>query len=132
MLCSLLLVGKLAARQEDAFYLPAGAAESSLIYLQDLLPPRRFLVNSGVSVSVFPAPPLTSGSGVRLVTADGSSLTCSGSRIIPLCFGYHRFDWPFQLAPVALPILGADFLQHHRLLLYVSNQSVFCPASPGP
>ena len=96
-----------------------------------LLSSRRFLLDSGSSVSVFPAPPSASGSRVRLVTADGSSLTCSGSRIIPLRFGSHRFDWPFQLAPVSLPILGADFLCHHHLLLDVSNQRVFCLASPG-
>ena len=130
-MCSLLLVGKLAARQEDAFSLPAGAPESYLIYLQDFLSSRRFLYDSGASVSIFLAPPSTSGSGVQLVTADCSSLTFSHSRSIPLHFGSHRFDWPFQLAPVALPILGADFLYHRCLLLDVSNQCVFCPASPG-
>ena len=89
------------------------------------------LVDSWASVSVIPAPPSTYGSGVHLVTADGASLTCFGFRIIPQWLGSHRFDWPFQLAPMALPILGADFLKHHRLLLDVSNQRVFCPASPG-
>ena len=83
---------------------------------------------AGASVSVFLAPPSTSGSGAGLVTADSSSLICSGSRIIPSRFGYHRFDWPFQLAPVALPILGADFLRHHCLLLDVSNQCVCLPS----
>ena len=92
---------------------------------------RRFLVDSDVSVSVFTSLPSTSDSSEQLVTADRSSLTCSDSRIIPLCFGSHRFDWPFQLALVALPILGSDFLCHHRLLLDVSNQCVFCPVSPG-
>ena len=66
---------------------------SSLIYFKDLLSSRRFLVDSRASVSVFPAPPSASGSGLQLVTADGS--TCSGSRIIPLCFGSHRFDCLF-------------------------------------
>ena len=55
MSCSLLLLWKLAARQEDAFSLPASVPESSLIYLQDLLSSRRFVVNSGASVSAFPA-----------------------------------------------------------------------------
>ena len=63
-------------------------------------------------------------SGVKLLTADGSSLTCSGSRIIPLQFRNHKFEWPFQLATVAIPILGADFLKHYNLLLDVSNQRV--------
>ena len=124
MQSSVFLVGKLVHRQEDVRTLPAGPATSSpLVYLQDSLSSRRFLIDSGSSVSVFPAPRSSStSSGVRLLTVDGSSLTCSGSRIIPLRFGTHRFEWPFQLAPVAIPILGADFLKHYNLILDVSNQ----------
>ena len=51
----LLLVGKLAGWQEDAFSLPAGASGSSLIYLQALLSSLKFLVDSGASVTVFPS-----------------------------------------------------------------------------
>lgn len=122
---SLLLVGKLESRQADVFSLPAGQTVSTLIFLQDELSSRRFLVDSGASISVFPAPPTSDGSGVRLLTADGSALSCSGSRIIPLRFGQHRFEWPFQLAPVSVPILGADFLKQHQLLVDVANQRVF-------
>ena len=123
---SLFLVGKLVHRQEDVRTLPAGPSTSSpLIYLQDSKSSRRFLIDSGASVSVFPDQGSSgSNSGVKLLTADGSSLTCSGSRIIPLQFGNHKFDWQFQLAPVAIPILGADFLKHYNLLLDVSNQRV--------
>ena len=49
---------------------------------------------------------------------------------MPLQLGNHRFEWPFQLAPVAIPILGADFLKHYNLLLDVSNQRVFSTDSP--
>ena len=35
------------------------------------------------------------------------------------------FEWLFQLAPVSVPILGADSLHHHNLLLDVANQKVF-------
>ena len=126
------LVGKLVFRQEDVRSLPAGPSTSSpLIYLQDSLSSRRFLIDSGASVSVFPDPGSSRGdSGVKLLTADGSSLSCSGSRVIPLRFGSHRFEWPFQLAPVAVPILGADFLKHYNLLLDVANQRVFSADSP--
>ena len=66
---------------------------------------RNFLVDSGASVTVFPAPASSSSSGIRLVTANGSAMTCSGSRIIPLQFGSKRFQWTFQLAPVFVPVL---------------------------
>ena len=119
------LVGKLATRQVDAFSLPAGSSSSSLLYLHDSLSNRRFLVDSGASISVFPAPPSTTVSGVKLLTADGSTVSCSGSRIIPLKFGSSSFQWLFQLAPVAVPILGADFLLHHQLLVDVAGRRVF-------
>ena len=121
----LFLVWKLVRRQEDVHTLPARL-------LPPLLCSRRFLIDSGATVSVFPAPRSSSSfSGVQLLlTADGSSLSCSGSRVIPLRLGNHRFEWPFQLAPVAVPILGADFLKHYNLLLDVSNQRVFSADSP--
>ena len=104
------LVGKLEHRQEDVSSLPAGSTGSALIYLHDNLSNRRFLVDTGASISVFPSTNTSSTSGVQLLTADGSTLTCSGARIIPLWFGTWNCSWTFQLAPVSLPILGADFL----------------------
>ena len=44
------------------------------MYLLDKLSSRRFLVDSSASVSVFPAPSSTSTSGVKLITADRSTL----------------------------------------------------------
>ena len=59
-------------------------------------------------------------------------MTCSGSRIIPLQFGSKRFQWTFQLAPVSVPILGADFLRHHHLLVDVAGGRLFEPSDPLP
>ena len=125
------LVGKLAGRQVDVFYLPASSTRSSLVYLLNKLSSRCFLVDSGVSVSVFPAPASSTSSSVKLLTAEGSSVSCSGSRIIRLRFGACSFDWLFQLAQVSVPILGVDFLRHHNLLLDVGNQKVYSNSSPG-
>lgn len=81
---SLLLVGKLVRRQEDVRSLPTGSSTlSPLVYLQDSLTSRWFLIDSGASVLIFPSQPSTSRFGVSLLTADGSSLSCSGSLIIP-------------------------------------------------
>ena len=63
------LVGKLGNWQEDAFSLPAGSTGSSLIYLHDELSNRRFLVDTGASISVFPSPTSDKSSGMRLITA---------------------------------------------------------------
>ena len=79
------------------FFLHAGTS-SSLLYLKDSLSNRNFLVDSEISVSVFPAPASSSCSRIRLVTANRYTMTCSGSSIIPLQFGSKRFHWTFQLA----------------------------------
>ena len=80
------------------------------------MPPSQFFKDHAAS---------TSTSGVKLLTAVGSLLSCSGSRIIPLYFCTCRFEWLFQLAPVSIPILGVDFLRHHNLFLDLANQKVF-------
>ena len=69
----------------------------------------------------------------------------SGSCIIPLRFscgsGSKVYTWTFQLAPVSVPLLGADFLEHFNLLVDIKNRRVVqadCPedviiyTSPGP
>ena len=67
-----------AAPSQDEFCSP------TLLYVQDVLSGREFLVDSGASVSVFPGPKSSSDRGLRLLTASGSSMFCSGSRLIPL------------------------------------------------
>ena len=128
MSSALFLVGKLAGRREDSFSLPAGNSRSSnLIYLQDSLSKRKFLVDSGASVSVFPCSIRSnsrSNSDVKLLTADGSTMYCSGTRSIPLRFGTKRYEWSFHLAPVSTPILGADFLRQHHLLVDMAGRRV--------
>ena len=88
MLRPLFLVGKLVGRQVDAFSLPAGSTRSSLVYLLDNLSSQHFLGDSGAFVLVFLAPASSTSSGAKHITADGSSVLCSCSRIIPLPFGF--------------------------------------------
>ena len=117
----------------------------SLLFIQDILSGRDFLVDSGASVSVFPGPSSSSVDGFRLLTADGSPMYCSGSRLIPLRFSCGSrskvYTWKFQLAPVSVPLLGADFLKHFNLMVDIKGRKLVhadCPedvvirASPGP
>ena len=72
-------------------------------------------------------------------------MVCSGSCIIPLRFscgsGSNVYSWNFQLAPVSVLLLGADFLKHFNLLVDIKGrrvvhadfpESVIFRASPGP
>ena len=109
--------------------IPASVSEevccSSLLFLKDILSDRDFLVDSEASVSVFPGPASTSSNKVSLLTADGTLIHCSGTRIIPLRFSCGSkskvYSWNFHLAPVSVPILGADFLHHFDLLVDVQG-----------
>ena len=110
---------------------------SALLFVTDILSNREFLVDSGASVSVFPSPRSSSTDGTRLLTADGSSMFCSGSRLIPLRFSCGSdsrvYTWNFQLAPVSVPLLGADFLQHFNLLIHIKGCKLVhgdCPRTP--
>ena len=106
----------------------------SLLFLKDILSDREFLVDSGASVSVFPGPKSTSSDGVCLLTADRSPMICSGTKIIPLRFscgsGSKVYTWTFQLAPVSVPLLGANFLELFNLLINIKGKKVVYAQCP--
>ena len=124
---------------------PEEFCSSTLLFLEDILSDREFLVDSGASVSVFPGPWSSSDDRVRLFTEDGSRMVCSGTGLIPLHFSCSSssrvFTWNFQLASVSVPLLGADFLEHFNLLVDIKGRKSVhadCPedvivrALPGP
>ena len=130
--------GPSVAASQDEFCSP------TLLFVQDILSGREFLIDSGTSVSVFPGPRSSSVDGIRLLTAYGLSMFCSSSRLIPLRFscgsGSKVYTLNFQLAPVSIPLLGADFLKHFNLLVDIKGRKLVhadCPedvvirASPG-
>ncbi|GBN77859.1 hypothetical protein AVEN_86914-1 [Araneus ventricosus] len=53
-----------------------------------------------------------------LYAANGTKINTFGTKLITLNLGLKRkFQWPFILASVSKPILGADFLEHYSLLV---------------
>ena len=96
---------------------------SCWLFLKDLLSNNAFLVDLWASVSVIPGPSSLTSNGVCLLTADSYPVVCSDSRLIRLRFSCGRgagskvYTWSFQIAPVSVPLLEADFLQCHRLLI---------------
>ena len=99
--------------------------KSRLLYAVDRNSGRRFLVDSGAEVSVFPASPyqIQLGSqGLPLAAANGSSINTFGTRNIALRFGNRRFNWKFSIAKVTQPLLGGDFLRAYNLMPDVAGQ----------
>ena len=56
------------------------------------------------------------------MTVDGKPLTCWGRRMCTVRTRTRECLWTFLLAPVAFPVLGADFLSNFRLLVDSSNK----------
>ena len=105
------------------------------MFLMNKLSGNRFLVNTGASVSVFPHSsrrPTAPSVGVQLKTADGTTMNTFGTRRLALQFGSRRFEWNFLLANVSMPILGADFLHEHRLLVDVAGARLLDASSLEP
>ena len=48
---------------------------------------------------------------------DGNKIPTWGEQIFTLEFSGEVFSWSLLLADVEFPILGADFLQHHKLVV---------------
>ena len=114
--------------------IPEEVCCSSLLFLWDILSDKEFLVDSGASVWVFPGPKSTSINRVCHLTANRTLMMCSKSCIIPLCFSCNTnspvYSWNFQLAPVSVLLLEADFLQHFNLIFNIKGWQVVhadCP-----
>ena len=91
-----------------------------LLFLWDRCSGRRFLVDTGAQVSVFPASnneQRSTTSGPALVAANHTAIRTYGSRTIQLKFDNNSFVWSFILADVPQPLLGADFLRANNLLV---------------
>lgn len=98
----------------------------SLFYINDKLFNLQFLVDSGASTSLIPrkfASSFYPDQTIKLVNANGSSIATFGNikRRIDIGLG-SDFEWTFVVADVSMPILGADFMRFHDLLIDVKNK----------
>ena len=95
-------------------------------YITDELTGTRFLVDTGAFCSIYPASHherhIIDTNPLCLAAANGSSITSHGTKDIQLRFAGHTYSWSFRLAQVTQPLLGADFLAHHHLLVDVAGQ----------
>lgn len=95
--------------------------------IRDELSGRQFLVDTGALASVFPADLHTRmqtsapDSAVALTAANGTAIRSYGTRQLNLRFNGHSFQWNFIIADVSRPLLGADFLAAHDLLVDVAK-----------
>ena len=98
---------------------PVTPSPSPLFYLKDSLSGRLFLVDTGQRLPCFLTAPT-----LRLTAANGRGIPSWGSRTLLLKFDSKRFEWPFLLEAVDRPILGADFLRHHGLVVDLQGRQL--------
>ena len=102
-----------------------GLPTSRLLFLKDATTGRRFLIDTGAEVSVIP--PSTTDrmnkqdcSGLQAV--NGSPIATFGTWSLTLDLGLrHVFRWIFSIADTSTPIIGADFLQEHGILVNMKH-----------
>ena len=97
-----------------------GDSSNCLFYLHDRRSGVQFLVDTGAQVSVVPATNLDLHSGLSgppLRAANGSVIRSFGSRTVSLSINSRTYKWPFIVADVRKPLLGADFLCRFGLMV---------------
>ena len=104
--------------------------KTRLLYAQDLQSGCSFLVETETEVSMFPATRMDRNScfqGTKLTAANGSTICTYRERTISLIFSKRHFRWTFTITQVSQPLLGADFLRAHSLLVDIKSQHLIDP-----
>lgn len=106
---------------------PQSSTTSPLLCLKDALSQRSFLVDTGAQVSVVPASASDRACALpnrapQLQAANGSIISSYGTVSREVCFGGRRYHGDFVLADVKRPLLGADFLLKHELLVDIPQR----------
>ncbi len=99
-----------------------------LVHVLDQLSNRRFLLDTGASYSIFPHSSSSPPTGPLLAGPSGTSISCWGEKEFSLSFSGRLFKWTLLLADVKFPILGVDFLRHHRLLVDPAEKQLITTA----
>ena len=98
----------------------------SQLVVQDESTGQEFLVDTGAQVSVIPASQLDREigrkDGPRLQAANGSTIQTYGTTERFLRLGGRAMKAKFYRAEVKRPLLGADFLMRHKLLVDMAGK----------
>lgn len=103
----------------------------SRLFVADPVTKLKFLIDSGSDVCVLPYRAgliFNSNDKVALFSASGGSIKCYGTKYVTFSLNLRRsFTWPFVIAQVNKPIIGADFLKHYGLLIDLKNSCLRDP-----
>lgn len=105
------------------------ATEQSRLIITDKLLNLRFLIDTGSDLTLIPPNRIerknSPVANMQLFAANGTSIRTYGQKLIKLDLGLRRnFSWPFIIADISQPIIGADFLKHFELLVDLRNKKL--------
>ncbi|KAK5639259.1 hypothetical protein RI129_011751 [Pyrocoelia pectoralis] len=103
------------------------AKSSSRLFIHDKETGMKFLIDSGADVSVMPPNKYKKKTVHQrtLFAANGTPINTYGEQLLSLDLGLRRtFRWPFIIANVSQPIIGADFLDNFKLLIDLHNKRI--------
>jgi hypothetical protein len=94
---------------------------SCLFYVTDSSFNGRYLLVTGSAFFIMPWQSDKPPSEFGLSSVDGRLISCWGQQPFTVTIDGVPRQWTFLLAAISFPILGADFLRQHGLLLDVAN-----------
>lgn len=104
------------------------APQISRLFVTDKSSGRDFLIDTGADLSVIPSNCRERGNApcvFKLHATNGTQIKTFGSKTITLNLGLRRpIKWVFIIADVQSPIIGADLLKKHDLLIDVKNNKL--------
>jgi len=83
-----------------------------------------YLVDTGAVFSVVPFKSTLPPTGPKISAADGTPIPCWGWERRVITAGGRQFEWSFLMAAVAFPLIGTDFLVHHKLSVDLVNMQL--------
>ncbi|GFX44634.1 transposon Tf2-6 polyprotein [Trichonephila clavipes] len=101
---------------------------SRRLFIKDKSSNTAFLIDTGSDVSVLPASLSEKRKGnsiQQLSAANTSPINVYGKRLLTLDLNLRRvFRWPFLIASVSVPIIGADFLYNFNISPDLRNRKL--------
>ncbi|GFV29528.1 retrovirus-related Pol polyprotein from transposon 297 [Trichonephila clavipes] len=95
------------------------------LYLSDKPSRMKYLIDTGADVSVISLPTASRHlppASLQLFAANVTVISTYGQQLVTLDLRLRRvFRWPFIIAAVSQPIIGADFLRHYGLLVNIRH-----------
>lgn len=105
-----------------------GVSMGNRLCVIDRITEERYLIDTGAEISVLAARgkrTLDRTNGYKLYAANSTPINTYGEKSTVLNLGLRRsFRWSFVIADVKMSILGADFLNHYKLLVDVHNKKL--------